>query len=229
MNRAARLAPLVVAALLAIRALARRGRHPAEVPTGPATVSAATGSAGVDSFPSAPGRSVAGESPPAVVNPPPAACGVSSATVGPRPAADPPPAVADLPPAAVGPRLAVVDPTSAADPPPPAADSPPAVADLPPVRADTPPEVAPRRQAPSRRAVALSLSALRWTALGVVVGLVGALAGAKGFGYETMTVMSGSMEPRIHTGDVVVAKPIEHPTRASGMSSPSKSPMGRGA
>jgi len=228
-NRAARLAPLVVAALLAIRALARRGRHPAEVPTGPATVSAATGSAGVDSFPSAPGRSVAGESPPAAVNPPPAACGVSSATVGPRPAADPPPAVADLPPAAVGPRLAVVDPTSAADPPPPAADSPPAVADLPPVRADTPPEVAPRRQAPSRRAVALSLSALRWTALGVVVGLVGALAGAKGFGYETMTVMSGSMEPRIHTGDVVVAKPIEHPTRASGMSSPSKSPMGRGA
>ncbi len=42
----------------------------------------------------------------------------------------------------------------------------------------------------------------------MAIGLLGALGAAKAFGYETMTVMSGSMEPRIHTGDVVVAKPI---------------------
>ena len=93
--------------------------------------------------------------------------------------------------------------STAATPPPPAEPEVPAEANL-----ALEPEPQTQRLADPRRVAALMGSVLRWTVLGAALGLVIALAGAKAFGYESMTVMSGSMEPRIHTGDVVVAKPI---------------------
>jgi signal peptidase len=35
----------------------------------------------------------------------------------------------------------------------------------------------------------------------------------KVFGYELMTVLSGSMEPGIHTGSIIAIKPVEDPTK----------------
>lgn len=58
------------------------------------------------------------------------------------------------------------------------------------------------------RIASLGLTLLRWTVLGTVLGACGALGLAKASGLETMTIMSGSMEPAIHTGDVVAAEPI---------------------
>ena len=56
---------------------------------------------------------------------------------------------------------------------------------------------------------------LRWTARAALAGVAGLAAGlllAAGapvlFGYHSFTVMSGSMEPAIATGDVVVDRPI---------------------
>ncbi len=47
-----------------------------------------------------------------------------------------------------------------------------------------------------------------WTAIGCGVGLVAAIGGSALIGDRPLTVMSGSMEPAIHTGDVEVTKPI---------------------
>lgn len=47
-----------------------------------------------------------------------------------------------------------------------------------------------------------------WTVLGCGVGLVAAIAGSALLGDRPLTVMSGSMEPAIHTGDVEVTKPV---------------------
>ena len=56
---------------------------------------------------------------------------------------------------------------------------------------------------------------LRWSARAALAGVAGVAAGlllAAGapllFGYHSFTVMSGSMEPAIATGDVVVNRPI---------------------
>ena len=61
----------------------------------------------------------------------------------------------------------------------------------------------------------LAAHPLRWSAQAVLAGLAGLAAGlllAAGaplvFGYHSFTVMSGSMEPAIATGDVVVNRPI---------------------
>ena len=49
---------------------------------------------------------------------------------------------------------------------------------------------------------------VRWTVAGLVGGLMLAIAVATLSGYQSLTVMSGSMEPAIGTGDVVMTKPI---------------------
>lgn len=49
------------------------------------------------------------------------------------------------------------------------------------------------------------LTAVLWTALGLGVGLVVALTVPNLAGYRTLTVLSGSMEPSIRTGDVLVS------------------------
>ena len=52
------------------------------------------------------------------------------------------------------------------------------------------------------------LGVATWTVAGFVIVLAGALLVAQASGRQSLTVMSGSMEPTIHTGDVVVTKPI---------------------
>lgn len=47
-----------------------------------------------------------------------------------------------------------------------------------------------------------------WTAAGLALALLLALGGSFLAGYRSMTVMSGSMEPAIATGDVVVNRPM---------------------
>lgn len=47
-----------------------------------------------------------------------------------------------------------------------------------------------------------------WTATGFAVGIALAAAGPYAFGHRSFTVMSGSMEPAISTGDVVVDQSI---------------------
>lgn len=47
-----------------------------------------------------------------------------------------------------------------------------------------------------------------WTAAGFAIALAVTLLVAHASGRQSLTVMSGSMEPTIDTGDVVVAKPI---------------------
>jgi signal peptidase len=49
---------------------------------------------------------------------------------------------------------------------------------------------------------------LLWAALGLVIGAVLATGAPRLFGGTSLTVLSGSMEPAIHTGDVVVGRPI---------------------
>ena len=59
-----------------------------------------------------------------------------------------------------------------------------------------------------RRAATVCL----WTAFGSAFGLVLAVGAPPLFGYQTLTVLSGSMEPAIRTGDVVVdakIRPLE--------------------
>ena len=46
------------------------------------------------------------------------------------------------------------------------------------------------------------------TLAGLVIGLVIAIGVSLALGYRTFAVLSGSMEPNIHTGDAVVDKPI---------------------
>jgi len=47
-----------------------------------------------------------------------------------------------------------------------------------------------------------------WTVAGFVLVIAATLFVAHASGRQSLTVMSGSMEPTIHTGDVVVTKPI---------------------
>ena len=48
--------------------------------------------------------------------------------------------------------------------------------------------------------------------LGVAVALAVAIAGPLVLGWRTLTVMSGSMQPTIHTGDAVVVRPVRADT-----------------
>jgi len=54
----------------------------------------------------------------------------------------------------------------------------------------------------------LALSVAGWAVFGFAITLVVTLVVANASGRQSLTVMSGSMEPTIDTGDVVVAKPI---------------------
>lgn len=92
---------------------------------------------------------------------------------------------------------------------PPVTAPPPGVrcAPLPPAAAPAPDPPAPAAGPPARP-LRLAGLLLAWAAVGLAVTLLVALAGSFAFGYRSMTVMSGSMEPAIHTGDVVVNRPI---------------------
>ncbi|MEK6230128.1 MAG: signal peptidase I, partial [Actinomycetota bacterium] len=54
----------------------------------------------------------------------------------------------------------------------------------------------------------LMLSVAGWAVAGFAIALAVALLAAQASGRQSLTVMSGSMEPAIRTGDVIVAKPI---------------------
>ena len=56
------------------------------------------------------------------------------------------------------------------------------------------------------RVVALLARGAGWTAMGLVAGLVLAIVAPLAAGHRPYTVLSGSMEPAIGTGDVVVVK-----------------------
>ena len=58
------------------------------------------------------------------------------------------------------------------------------------------------------RVVRWALVVCLWTVLGSGAGILLAVSVPLLFGYRTFIVMSGSMEPAIHTGDVVVDKRI---------------------
>jgi signal peptidase len=61
-----------------------------------------------------------------------------------------------------------------------------------------------RKRSPVRRAAGFLLS----IAAGLAVGLLIATGVSLATGYRTFSVLSGSMEPTIHTGDAVVDEPI---------------------
>jgi signal peptidase I len=67
-----------------------------------------------------------------------------------------------------------------------------------------------------RRAGRLVAIALCWAALGLAVGTALASGGPRLLGYTSLTVLSGSMEPAIDTGDVVVGRPIAAEQARSG-------------
>lgn len=58
------------------------------------------------------------------------------------------------------------------------------------------------------RAARMLFTVAGWTVAGFAITLALALVVAHASGRQSLTVMSGSMEPTIDTGDVVVAKPI---------------------
>ena len=59
----------------------------------------------------------------------------------------------------------------------------------------------------ARLARRLALASL-WAVLGAAITLVAAVGAPSLLGFRSLTVMSGSMEPAINTGDVVVARPV---------------------
>ena len=59
-----------------------------------------------------------------------------------------------------------------------------------------------------RRAAHLSLTFLVWAALGLGLGLIGVVTMPSVFGLKSLTVVSGSMEPTIETGSVVIDEVI---------------------
>jgi len=58
------------------------------------------------------------------------------------------------------------------------------------------------------RALGLAARALGWAAAGLAIGLVLAIVAPLALGQRPYTVLSGSMEPAIGTGDVVIVKRI---------------------
>ncbi len=67
----------------------------------------------------------------------------------------------------------------------------------------------------ARRAGALrwAASAAWWTIIGAALGIALAVTAPLAFGFRSLTVLSGSMEPLLRTGDVVVVATIP-PSRA---------------
>jgi signal peptidase len=59
------------------------------------------------------------------------------------------------------------------------------------------------------RVVRWALVACLWTVVGAGAGILLSVSVPLLFGYRTFIVMSGSMEPAIHTGDVVVDRRID--------------------
>jgi len=59
-----------------------------------------------------------------------------------------------------------------------------------------------------RRVADLSLTFLVWAALGLGLGLIGIVTMPSVFGLKSLTVVSGSMEPTIETGSVVIDEVI---------------------
>ncbi len=59
-----------------------------------------------------------------------------------------------------------------------------------------------------RRALRLGLTAVLWSLGGLVLGLALAITVPYLFGNKSLTVLSGSMEPTLHVGDVVIVHEI---------------------
>ena len=74
----------------------------------------------------------------------------------------------------------------------------------------------------------LMLSVAGWAVAGFAIALAIALVIAQASGHQSLTVMSGSMEPAIRTGDVVVAKPISPIDARVGDVITYKEPHGKG-
>jgi signal peptidase len=71
------------------------------------------------------------------------------------------------------------------------------------------PPARPTVRRPASASVARWIAAAcLWTALGIGAGLLLSLSVPMLFGYRSFVVMSGSMEPAIHTGDVVIDQQI---------------------
>ncbi|MBI3649322.1 MAG: signal peptidase I [Actinobacteria bacterium] len=60
----------------------------------------------------------------------------------------------------------------------------------------------------TRRLARGAVTLVAWTALGFLAGISLAVSVPTALGYRTLVVMSGSMEPTLHTGDVVVVRQI---------------------
>jgi signal peptidase len=58
------------------------------------------------------------------------------------------------------------------------------------------------------RLARMLLTAVTWASLGLIVGTALAAGGPRFVGLTSLTVLSGSMEPAIKTGDLVVGRPI---------------------
>jgi signal peptidase len=59
-----------------------------------------------------------------------------------------------------------------------------------------------------RRTVRVAATLAAWIALGALTGVAIAIGAPKFFGGQALTVMSGSMEPAIHTGDIVLTERV---------------------
>lgn len=59
-----------------------------------------------------------------------------------------------------------------------------------------------------RRSLRVTATLTIWVGFGVLTGVAIAIAAPKFFGGQALTVMSGSMEPAIHTGDIVLTERI---------------------
>lgn len=59
-----------------------------------------------------------------------------------------------------------------------------------------------------RTSARVTLTVVLWAAAGALAATLLATTASNFFGYRSLTVLSGSMEPRIHTGDLVIARRI---------------------
>src|SRR5215210_1495489 len=68
--------------------------------------------------------------------------------------------------------------------------------------------VAPARARSPRRVLHACVTFALWAALGFGIGLIGLVTLPNVFGYQALTVVSGSMEPTLGTGSVVIDEVI---------------------
>ena len=76
------------------------------------------------------------------------------------------------------------------------------------VAAATTPSAGTRTARPLAWAARWLSLALLWAAIGLVVGVAAAITLPPAFGYKSLTILSGSMEPTLHTGGVAVDEVI---------------------